>query len=44
MRTKKVEDTEKAKSIEFKKALDFIVSEKGIEEDVVIEAMQTALF
>ena len=43
MRTKKVEDTEKAKSIEFKKALDFIVSEKGIEEDVVIEAMQTAL-
>ena len=43
MRTKKTEDTEKAKSIEFKKALDFIVSEKGIEEDVVIEAMQTAL-
>ena len=43
MRTKKVEDVEKAKSIEFKKALDFIVSEKGIDEDVVIEAMQTAL-
>ena len=43
MRTKKVEDVEKAKSIEFKKALDFIVSEKGIDEDVVVEAMQTAL-
>ena len=43
MRTKKKEDTEQAKSIEFKKALDFIVKEKGIEEDVVIEAMQTAL-
>ena len=43
MRTKKTEDTEKAKSIEFKKALDFIVQEKGIEEDVVVEAMQTAL-
>jgi len=28
---------------EFKKALDFIVQEKGIDEDVVIEAMQTAL-
>jgi len=28
---------------EFKKALDFIVKEKGIDEDVVIEAMQTAL-
>lgn len=28
---------------EFKKALDFIVEEKGIDEDVVIEAMQTAL-
>lgn len=43
MRTKKKEDTEQAKAIEFKKALDFIVKEKGIEEDVVIEAMQTAL-
>lgn len=43
MRTKKKEDSEQAKSIEFKKALDFIVKEKGIEEDVVIEAMQTAL-
>ena len=43
MRTKKVENVEKAKSIEFKKALDFIVQEKGIEEDVVVEAMQTAL-
>ena len=43
MRTKKNEDTEKSKSIEFKKALDFIVQEKGIEEDVVVEAMQTAL-
>lgn len=28
---------------EFKKALNFIVEEKGIDEDVVIEAMQTAL-
>ncbi|MBQ6285902.1 MAG: transcription termination/antitermination protein NusA [Bacilli bacterium] len=28
---------------EFKKALDFIVKEKGIDEDIVIEAMQTAL-
>lgn len=43
MRTKKKEDIEQAKSIEFKKALDFIVKEKGIEEDVVVEAMQTAL-
>ena len=32
MRTKKVENVEKAKSIEFKKALDFIVQEKGIED------------
>ena len=31
------------KAKEFKKALDFIVEEKGIEEDVVIEVMQTAL-
>ena len=43
MKTKKKEDLEQAKSIEFKKALDFIVQEKGIDEDVVIEAMQTAL-
>ena len=28
---------------EFKKALEYIVKEKGIDEDVVIEAMQTAL-
>ena len=28
---------------EFKKALEYIVKEKGIEEDVVIDAMQTAL-
>ena len=43
MKTKKKEDTVQAKSAEFKKALDFIVQEKGIDEDVVIEAMQTAL-
>ena len=43
MRTKKTEVTEQDKAKEFKKALDFIVKEKGIEEDVVIEAMQTAL-
>ncbi|NLC47780.1 MAG: transcription termination/antitermination protein NusA [Tenericutes bacterium] len=30
-------------SKEFKKALDYIVTEKGIEEEVVIEAMQAAL-
>ena len=28
---------------EFKKALDFICKEKGIDEDVVVEAMQAAL-
>ena len=28
---------------EFKKALEYVVKEKGIDEDVVIEAMQTAL-
>ncbi len=44
MRTKKVsEDPSVASGKEFKKALDFIVTEKGIEEDVVIEAMQSAL-
>ena len=43
--TKKVkeEDPIKASAQEFKKALEFIVKEKGIDEDVVIEAMQTAL-
>lgn len=44
MRTKKVnEDPSVASAKEFKKALEFITTEKGIEEDVVIEAMQTAL-
>ena len=43
MRTKKKEETNEMKAQEFKKALDFIVKEKGIDEDVVIEAMQTAL-
>ena len=43
MRTKKTELTESEKAKEFKKALDYIVEEKGIDEDVVIEAMQTAL-
>ena len=38
---KEVTEAEKAK--EFKAALDYIVKEKGIDEDVVIEAMQTAL-
>lgn len=36
-------DAALASAKEFKKALEFIVKEKGIEEDVVIEAMQTAL-
>lgn len=43
MKSKKKEETSEMKAAEFKKALDFIVKEKGIEEDVVIEAMQTAL-
>ena len=44
MRTKKTQDDYKeVNGKEFKKALDFIVKEKGIDEDVVIEAMQTAL-
>ena len=44
MRTKKVsEDPSVASAKEFKKALEFITTEKGIDEDVVIEAMQTAL-
>ncbi len=40
-KTKEVTEAEKAK--EFKAALDYIVKEKGIDEDTVIEAMQTAL-
>ena len=43
MKKTKVEDENVAKAKEFKKALDYIVKEKGIDEDVVIEAMQTAL-
>ena len=44
MRTKKTQtDSHEVNGKEFKKALDFIVKEKGIDEDVVIEAMQTAL-
>ena len=43
MRSKKKEETNEMKAEEFKKALDYIVKEKGIDEDVVIEAMQTAL-
>ena len=44
MKTKKTKEaTEAEKAAEFKKALDFIVQEKGIDEDTVIEAMQTAL-
>ena len=44
MRTKKTQDDYKeVNGKEFKKALDFIVKEKGIDEDTVIEAMQTAL-
>ena len=44
MRTKKVsEDPSVVSAKEFKKALEFITTEKGIDEDVVIEAMQTAL-
>lgn len=43
MRTKKTEVTEAEKAREFKKALEFVVKEKGIDEDTVIEAMQTAL-
>ena len=39
----KEEDAAVASAKEFKKALEFIVKEKGIDEDVVIEAMQTAL-
>ena len=44
MRTKKAAvESKEVNGKEFKKALDFIVKEKGIEEDTVIEAMQTAL-
>jgi len=44
MRTKKIkEEVNQINGKEFKKALDFIVKEKGIDEDTVIEAMQTAL-
>ena len=45
MRTKKVKPEEEGKvnGKEFLKALDFVVKEKGIDEDVIIEAMQTAL-
>lgn len=44
MRTKKTkEETNKVDGKEFLKALDFVVKEKGIDEDVIIEAMQTAL-
>lgn len=44
MRTKKTNtDPKQVNGAEFKKALDFIVKEKGIDEDTVIEAMQTAL-
>ena len=40
---KVVEEKKGVDGAEFKKALDFIVKEKGIDEDTVIEAMQTAL-
>jgi N utilization substance protein A len=44
MRTKKAKvESKEVNGAEFKKALDFIVKEKGIDEDTVIEAMQTAL-
>ena len=44
MRSKKIkEETKEVNGEEFKKALDFIVSEKGIDENVVIEAMESAL-
>ena len=44
MRTKKAKvDSKEVNGKEFKAALDYIVKEKGIEEDTVIEAMQTAL-
>ena len=44
MRTKKVKEEQKeVNGKEFKAALEYIVNEKGIDEDTVIEAMQTAL-
>ena len=43
MKRSKVEETGKMDGKEFKKALDAIVKEKGIDEDVIIDAMQTAL-
>ena len=44
MRTKKAKvDSKEVNGKEFKAALDYIVKEKGIDEDTVIEAMQTAL-
>ena len=44
MRTKKIkEENKEVNGEEFKKALNFIVKEKGIDEDVVIEAMESAL-
>ena len=44
MRTKKIkEESKEVNGEEFKKALDFIVKEKGIDEDVVVEAMESAL-
>ena len=44
MRSKKIkEESKEVNGEEFKKALDFIVKEKGIDEDVVIEAMEFAL-
>ena len=44
MSRKKAEEVQKGVNAEeFKKALDFIVKEKGIDEDTVIETMQTAL-
>jgi len=44
MRAKKTKEvTAEEKAAEFKAALDYIVKEKGIDEDTVIETMQTAL-
>lgn len=44
MRTKKTkEETSAMKAEEFKAALDYVVKEKGIDPEVIIEAMQTAL-
>ena len=44
MSRKKVEEVQTGVNApEFKKALEFIVKEKGIDEDTVIETMQTAL-